>query len=654
MRARRYWRTGAVKAQAPRPFKLDQAGSGSRHLFDRLPAVLAVVAASTLACAQPSENAQSRTPTASNPAVGGLAALYPGDVGIESHPDVLFVERFEEAALPALFAEWTDVRNGASMAFSADVPPGSPGVQSLTIPWIGGGVSTGGHLYKQLSPGVDDTLYVRYYIKYPTSGTYSHHGLWMGGYNPPLAWPNPEAGVKPSGNDRFSAAAERKPVTGRFDHYDYWMDMHRSRDGNFWGNLLLDDPAVQVATGRWTCVEQMVKLNDPVGASNGEHAIWLDGVKVSHLGPGFPRGRWSGGIFTQDPAGDPFPGFRWRSDAALNLNWLWLQVYAPGELLGVTGQFMFDHLVAARSYIGCLPAATRAGLSVTRKPAVPVWPNEPAGLEPFNDQPWDRLAQPDPTGYVGRALERLRGLFSGPRPPGEVWGYLRRTSSKDARIIVDASAPFSPPNVVQIVYTPDMLPDSEPSVHWIALPWVKEVYIGWWIKLSPNWIPNPAGAGKITFLLPEDAAGLVYTGFYHQGGDELVGWRSGPPYRIGANTVWAPYGQKIWLPNVATTFVNPGEWHRVEFYYRWETTPGVSRDGIIRWWVDDQLNGDYSDVHYPPASRSGFKEFQFAPTVQFAGPVERYMYIDHTYLSTRSDEDTSAPAGRGPVASVRK
>ncbi len=118
--------------------------------------------------------------------------------------------------------------------------------------------------------------------------------------------------------------------------------------------------------------------------------------------------------------------------------------------------------------------------------------------------------------------------------------------------------------------------------------------------------------------------------------------------------MWAPYGQKIWLPNVATTFVNPGEWHRVEFYYRWETTPGVSRDGIIRWWVDDQLNGDYSDVHYPPASRSGFKEFQFAPTVQLAGPVERYMYIDHTYLSTRSDEDTSAPAGRGPVASVRK
>ena len=43
------------------------------------------------------------------------------------------------------------------------------------------------------------------------------------------------------------------------------------------------------------CVEHMVKLNNPVTASNGEHAIWLDGVKVSHLGQGFPNGSWTGG-----------------------------------------------------------------------------------------------------------------------------------------------------------------------------------------------------------------------------------------------------------------------------------------------------------------------------------------------------------------------
>ena len=92
------------------------------------------------------------------------------------------------------------------------------------------------------------------------------------------------------------------------------------------------------------CVEQMVKLNNPVSASNGEHAIWVDGVQISHVGPGFPNGSWSGGIFTQNPAGTPFGGLRWRSDANLNLNYIWLQTYAPNDPAGLHG----EHEIRAR------------------------------------------------------------------------------------------------------------------------------------------------------------------------------------------------------------------------------------------------------------------------------------------------------------------
>jgi hypothetical protein len=102
------------------------------------------------------------------------------------------------------------------------------------------------------------------------------------------------------------------------------------------------------------CVEQMVKLNTPVTASNGEHAIWINGVKVSHLGQGFPNGSWSGGIFTQDPAGTPFEGFQWRNTTSLNLNWLWLQVYSTSG----AGTFKYAHVVAAKSYIGCLASGS--------------------------------------------------------------------------------------------------------------------------------------------------------------------------------------------------------------------------------------------------------------------------------------------------------
>src|SRR5947208_12480639 len=146
------------------------------------------------------------------------------------------------------------------------------------------------------------------------------------------------------------------------------MAMHLSGNGSYWGKFLLNDPEVQARAGQWTCVEHLVKLNTPVTASNGEHAIWLHGVKVSHLGQGFPNGSWSGGIFTQTPSGSPFEGFRSRSDANLNLNWIWLQLYASTDPAGFSSSIKFDHVVAARSYIGCLAS----GAPDTTPPAVSI------------------------------------------------------------------------------------------------------------------------------------------------------------------------------------------------------------------------------------------------------------------------------------------
>src|SRR5579864_1723140 len=162
----------------------------------------------------------------------GIAALYPGDVGIEKDPRVVFVERFDEPSLSALFGRWTDILNGPRMLFSSDVPPGSPGVQSLDIPWVGGGMNTGGHLYKLMTPGVDDTLYIRYYIKYPLLNNYTHTGVWIGGYNPPLAWPNPQAGIKPTGTDRFSGSAEPSNARNRSDPKNSGMARLKRADGN--------------------------------------------------------------------------------------------------------------------------------------------------------------------------------------------------------------------------------------------------------------------------------------------------------------------------------------------------------------------------------------------------------------------------------------
>jgi len=657
-------------------------------------ALVVVMTATTILCNAGGAIIDAVVATVAAQAQSGLAARYPGDVGIEQDPAVVFVENFEEPTVLAVQNRWTDILNGAAMIFSTDVPAGSPGSHSLVIPSVGGGVNNGGHLYRQITPGIDDTLYVRYYIKYPTASNYSHNGIWMGGHNPPVSWPDPQAGTKPVGNDRFSASAEQLADTTVFDHYDYWMNMHLSVDGNYWGNRLLNNPGVTGVEGSWMCVEQMVKLNNPVSAFNGEHAFWLNGVKKSDLGLGFPNGTWVGGNFTQSASGTPFEGFRWRSDSALNLNWIWLQNYSPNDPAGVSSSMKFDHVVAAKSYIGCLASSTAvrppaaptnlrviangtpapvaqvtispasatvvkgatqqftatlkdasgnvltgrivswgssslpvatvngtglvttvsagsssisatsegktgtATITVTN-PSLGGWPNEPSGLTLFNDQSWDLLT-------------------------GSGWNWLRRTASKNPTIIADSTAPFSPVNALQMIFTPDMARDSEPSVHWISLPGVKEIYTAWWMKVSPNWTCSPAGCGKITFLFT-NGAGQVYSNLYSAG-------TSGPPFRIGSNTEWAPYGQFIRYPNVTTTVFGANTWHRIEFYYRWETSPGSSGDGIIRWWVDGVLNGDYTDVHYPASS---FNEFQFAPTLQNPPPAEQYMYVDHTRVSKR-------------------
>lgn len=234
---------------------------------------------------------------------------------------------------------------------------------------------------------------------------------------------------------------------------------------------------------------------------------------------------------------------------------------------------------------------------------------------------------------------QVRNPSAGFMPPSNAWGYnlqpwddmngagwswARRQSSQDPSIVSDPTAPASPTNVLQMVFTPDMPFGTEPSVHWIELSAVTEVYQAWWFKLSTNWtcVLNE-WCTHLTYLFAQNTDGQLYTALFHPSGEQ-----AGPPYRVGANTEWAPYITNRLLPNVETTWVNPGEWHWIEFYSKWETRPGAG-DGIIRWQVDGVLNGNYTDVHYPETR--GFIEYQMAPT--FGTPPEtQYMWVDHTLL----------------------
>jgi hypothetical protein len=122
----------------------------------------------------------------------------------------------------------------------------------------------------------------------------------------------------------------------------------------------------------------MMKLND-VGDSNGEQSLWLDGKLVSHLSKGSPKGVWifdkftpgkgGPGIRWSDTKGDreefsvpaggtPFDGFRWRTEAELKLNFVWLYIYTQ-KPAGHRIRVWFDDLVVATEYVGPIQPAAR-------------------------------------------------------------------------------------------------------------------------------------------------------------------------------------------------------------------------------------------------------------------------------------------------------
>jgi hypothetical protein len=332
-------------------------------------------------------------------------------------------------------------------------------------------------------------------------------------------------------------------------------------------------------------------------------------VKVSHLGQGFPNGSWSGGIFTQSSNGSPFEGFRWRSSTSLNLNWIWLQVYAPDESSGVTGNMTFDHVVVARSYIGCLesggaaPGAPTNLRIVPGTPSVPTWPNEPTGLPLVSDWGLDQTVPPaGDVAIPGSPGWRVVANAA----PGSPGGWVER--------IADASAPFSPSNVYDFVYPQGMIEGDAPATVYHPIT-ADEVYVAFWWKPSSPFDPGPNG-NKIAF---------IFNGGGDGGGQQFLILK--PDLRLHVLPEYP--GDYRWrTPNVNATPVALGTWHQVEWYAN-------RSNRTVRWWLDGVLQGNHTDVIAPVP----FDMFQFSPTWGGnSGARKRqtdHYWFDHVRLRAR-------------------
>jgi hypothetical protein len=189
---------------------------------------------------------------------------------------------------------------------------------------------------------------------------------------------------------------------------------------------------------------------------------------------------------------------------------------------------------------------------------------------------------------------------------------------------------MSGPDVLQFHYPPGFPSGSDPAMLECPLAArLPELYLGFWWKPSDPFQSDASGVNKIAFL---------WTATIGSYGSDLLYFDLSPnPWRIRAMDNLAvgggPAAGQRREPNVHTTVVTLGKWHRVEIYVKYSTR--ANADGSLSWWVDGELNGHYTNLKM--AQDGGFDRIQFAPT--YGGNTldtkreNDYYWIDHVRLS---------------------
>lgn len=255
------------------------------------------------------------------------------------------------------------------------------------------------------------------------------------------------------------------------------------------------------------------------------------------------------------------------------------------------------HTLSAIARDGSGKTTASAAVSITVSnvvlpppPSGGIWPNEPAGYVTLSDQAWGALSS---------------------------LGWFHQNRGASSFITTDLSAPLSSATVLAHSYPNGFSGGVEPAVDWYPLPSnFKEGYVGMWWKPSESWQNHPSNVNKIFFIF--GSAGHIIPVMYGTGGGT---------FQLRVAPEWGGWS---WLtPNVGSGNITLGQWHRIEVYFKQQTS-----GGIIRWWMDGNLIGNYTNVSFPSSMQ--FEELQIAPTWGGVGGTKSkqdYFWFDHVHLS---------------------
>ena len=257
---------------------------------------------------------------------------------LEKPGEVFFHDDFESPKSVKKYFEIRGLKDGrAKLVTDAELAHSGDGAIQFTAP-AREGRESGAGASGWFGPEGYDRVHFRRYVKFAADydqGDLNHVGGGLaavagadryGGMG--------SAGIRPSGDDRFTSSFEpwrawgRYPAPGYMFLYTYWMDMKRDRDGNYWGNMLgpAEGDRIVLDRDRWYCLEHMIRAND-VGQANGELAAWVDGKLYIH-----------------------YTGLRWRTSADVKLKRFNIGVYVHRAKKDNT--VWYDDVVLSTGYVG--------------------------------------------------------------------------------------------------------------------------------------------------------------------------------------------------------------------------------------------------------------------------------------------------------------
>jgi hypothetical protein len=245
--------------------------------------------------------------------------------------------------------------------------------------------------------------------------------------------------------------------------------------------------------------------------------------------------------------------------------------------------------------------------------------------------------------------------FTMDRVYGDLGGWVHVTAGPGSLIVVrDESTPGSRSNVGEFRNQhSEVSGDRGQSLFQRAMGRPKEVYLAFWLELGMGW----QGSTQLAVL------NYIYGSWerspFTSVGVELKGANTSDPQLFLSVGDSATDNSHLVNTSLETTSFNggvrylggnvdgnytivPGRWYRVAIYVKQSMT-ATSRDGIVRWWVNQHQVGNYTTVNFLPTA---WDVITFGPPIVWTVPADT-VRVDDIRISV------PAPSGPGAVTDLR-